>query len=265
VDSGFVWRIILSFIAGSLVVTASTVAAETMGPRLGGIIGGIPSTVAVSLLFIGIVQSPLAAAQATDAIPLALGFNGLFILAYASLANRGRAISLGVGAFVWLTLTTIVVCLGVPRFQFSMVIFMILLVACWQIIGRIATPKERNDRPTRFTGGQIAARAVSGGIVVAACVYLGKALGVLFGGIASVFPVVTTTTLVVVHHARGSAFLQMYARPLLASSLINVMAYALAVRIFYPSLGLGVGTLVAYLISGATAYACHAFLRVAEL
>ena len=68
-------------------VTLATVAAERLGSKMGGFIGGLPMMVAITLFFIGYVQTPQAASEATGPIPLIMGFNGIFLVVYVALAK----------------------------------------------------------------------------------------------------------------------------------------------------------------------------------
>ena len=49
-DTSFWLKLILGFIVGSLWVTLTTVSAERFGSKVGGLIGGLPSTVVIALL-----------------------------------------------------------------------------------------------------------------------------------------------------------------------------------------------------------------------
>ena len=53
IDSSFLFQIILSCVVGSLWVLLTTLLADRFGSKLGGFIGGLPSTAAVSFFFIG--------------------------------------------------------------------------------------------------------------------------------------------------------------------------------------------------------------------
>ncbi len=56
--SSFLLKLAISFLTGAAWVTLSTLASERYGSRVGGLIGGMPSTAVVSLLFIGLTQTP---------------------------------------------------------------------------------------------------------------------------------------------------------------------------------------------------------------
>lgn len=71
---------------------------------MGGLIGGLPSTILVSLLFIGITQTPRIAAETTTLIPLIQGVSGVFVLVYLAVVRRGLMLGLTAGLGVWVAL-----------------------------------------------------------------------------------------------------------------------------------------------------------------
>jgi len=69
----FLAQAFIQFLGGAAPgVTLSTIAAERFGSKIGGLIGGLPSTVIVTLFFIGLTQTPQVAASATTIIPLSM-------------------------------------------------------------------------------------------------------------------------------------------------------------------------------------------------
>lgn len=88
-DNTFLIKLLLSFIVGSFWITITTIIAEKMGSKIGGIIGGLPTTTLVALLFIGITQSPQAAVEATAIMPQIVGFAGILMITFSLLINRG--------------------------------------------------------------------------------------------------------------------------------------------------------------------------------
>src|SRR5512136_435410 len=101
-DASFWLKLTLSFIVGSLWVTLTTLSAERFGSKIGGVIGGLPSTVVIALLFIGITQSSQVAAQSTTVMPLAQGLNGLFVLAFMLFIRRGLVPAILIALALWL-------------------------------------------------------------------------------------------------------------------------------------------------------------------
>ncbi|MEK6910043.1 MAG: DUF3147 family protein, partial [Candidatus Aenigmatarchaeota archaeon] len=89
----FLIRLILSFITGFIWITLLTILAERYGTKIGGAIAGIPATMVVALLFIGITQSADIASQATTIVPLVVGINALFVVLYIFLARMTNFVS----------------------------------------------------------------------------------------------------------------------------------------------------------------------------
>jgi Ca2+/H+ antiporter len=88
-DPSFFYNLVLSFVVGSTWVTLTNVIAEKYGSKIGGFIGGLPSTVVVALLFIALTQTTPAAIEATTIMPVAQGLNGLFTISYILSIRRG--------------------------------------------------------------------------------------------------------------------------------------------------------------------------------
>src|SRR4030042_2768395 len=133
-DASFWLKLALSFIVGSLWVTLTTLGAERFGSKVGGLIGGLPSTVVIALLFIGFTQSPLVAAQATTVMPLAQGLNGLFVLTFMLLIQRGLWGSLLGSLLVWFIQSTLLYLLDIHAFWISLIGWLLLLFVCYLVL-----------------------------------------------------------------------------------------------------------------------------------
>jgi hypothetical protein len=257
----FLLKLLLAFVVGSSIVTLSTVAAEKFGSKVGGFIGGLPSTVAITLFFIGFVQTPQVASEATNIIPLVVGFNGLFLVIYAVLARWGFATGFAGALSVWLFLSFLAVILDVQSFWFSLSIFLILLIGSYSFLEKKLRLRSGGKVEVRITPSQIAFRALFSGSIVTAGVYLSKVGGIIWGGILSPFPAVFITTLVITWKSRGVEFSRMITKPLLISGMVNTVVFAAAARYFYLLSGLVLGTILAYAISGISAYGTYVFIK----
>jgi len=100
-DQTFLIKLALSFLVGSIWITTVTMVAERFGSKIGGFIGGLPSTIVIALLFIGLSQSTEAASQAAVMIPLVMGINGFFILVYLALVHHGLIKALFAALVFW--------------------------------------------------------------------------------------------------------------------------------------------------------------------
>ena len=260
-DASFWLKLALSFFVGSLWVTLTTLSAERFGSKVGGLIGGLPSTVVIALLFIGISQSPVIASQATTVMPLAQGLNGLFILTFMLLNRYGLWYGLLGALLVWLTQSALLYWLNIRAFWISLIGWLLLLSFCYWMLEKWMKIPSRSGLRVSYPPYQIIWRALFGGVMIALAVFMGKLGGPLLGGIFGSFPAMFLSTLVITHQTRGADFSRSVGKSLLISGLINVPLYEIVVRTLYPSVGLVIGTVVAILFSLGTGYLTFRFMK----
>ncbi|MGE5123380.1 MAG: hypothetical protein ACM3H7_02610 [Acidobacteriaceae bacterium] len=256
-DASFWLKLILSFIVGSLWVSITTLSAERLGSRIGGLIGGLPSTVVIALLFIGLTQSPHVAAQSTTVMPIAQGLNGLFVLTFMLFIPYGLWIGSLSALMVWIFQATFLYLLDIRAFWISLAGWVILLLACIVVLEKWmkvpSLPKLRVNYPSQ----QLIWRAFFGGGVISLAVLMGKLGGPLVGGIFGSFPAMFLSTLVITYKTGGTGFSRSVGKSLLLSGLINVPVYEIVVRVTFPLLGLAAGTVIGLAIalcSGCATY-----------
>jgi len=260
-DASFWFKILLSFIVGSLWITLTTLSAERFGSKVGGLIGGLPSTVVIALLFIGLTQSPEIAAQATTVMPLAQGLNGLFILTFMYFIQRGLWLGLLTSLILWFVQSSLLYLLDIQRFWVSLLGCLFLLVFCYLIVEKRMKVPSQGRLTISYPPSQLAWRALFGGGVISLAVLMGKIGGPLLGGIFGAFPAMFLSTLVITFNSAGSGFSRPVGKSLLISGLINVPIYEIMVRFLYPSIGLGLGTALALLFSLCTGYFTFLFMK----
>ena len=263
-DQIFLLKLVSSFIVGGVFVSACTIAAERLGSSIGGTIGGLPSTVVVTLFFIGLVDTPEAASEATGIVPLIVGFNGLFLVTYAAIARHGFWKGLGAALVVWIVLSTMAVTLGLDDFTLCMALYIVLLALSHFLFARVLTVPVYGQRSVSFTPRQIALRAVLGGAIVGIGVYLSKVGGPTLGGVMASCPAVFISALVIAYASRGVEFSLSLTRPLMISALINVVVYALAARYLFLAVGLVLGTVLAFAISLGSAYGTYLLIMFSQ-
>lgn len=260
-DASFWLKLGLSFIVGSLWVTLTTWSAEKFGSKVGGLIGGLPSTVVIALLFIGVTQSPQVAAQATTVMPFAQGLNGLFVLTFMVLVQYGLWAGILGSVIVWMLQSTALYLLDIHNFWISLAGWLALLAVCYWLLERKMQIRSQGKVKVRYAAGQMAWRAVFGGAVIAWAVLMGKLGGPLLGGIFGSFPAMFLSTLVITSQSIGAGFARSIGKSLLVSGLINVPVYEIAVRLLYPSAGLAYGTIAALLISLFTGFLTYQLMK----
>ncbi|MFZ2097348.1 MAG: DUF3147 family protein [Anaerolineales bacterium] len=260
-DASFWFKLALSFIVGSLWVTLTTLSAERFGSKVGGLIGGLPSTVVIALLFIGLTQSPFVAAQATTVMPIAQGLNGLFVITFMLLIPRGLGTGIFCALLVWILQSVLLYLLDIQAFWVSLVGWLLLLAFCYFLVEKWLKISSQSKLTISYPSSQLIWRALFGGMVIALAVFMGKLGGPLLGGIFGSFPAMFLSTLVITSKTGGADFSRSVGKSLLISGLINVPLYEIVVRVLYPHLGLSFGTLLAILFSLASGYLTFLFMR----
>lgn len=260
-NSLFWYKILLSFIVGGIWVTLTTIIAEKFGSKTGGLMGGLPSTIVVALLFIGLTQSAEIAAQATTIVPLAHGFNTFFILTFIWAIPGGLKRAVPLSLLVWFLSAGLLVILNIERYWISLSGWLVFLITAYLLLEKILRIHSYVNIPIRYSPEQLLLRAFFSGSVIAFAVIMGKLGGPLLGGIFATFPAMFLTTLIITCRSGGAGFARATAKALLISGLFNVIIYTIIVRYLFLSMGLFPGTAIALAISAATGYLTFLFMR----
>jgi uncharacterized membrane protein (GlpM family) len=261
IEDPFFLKLLLAFGVGGLMVTLATVAAERLGSKMGGLVGGLPTMVATSLFFIGYAQTPQTASDATSTIPLIMGFNGIFLVIYVILAKKGAWVGMLGALVLWFALAWAVLFLRIDSFATSLLIFILSLIGTYHLLENRFRLPSTGRLSIRYTPFQIISRALFSGSVVSAAVYLSKVGGPIWGGVVAPFPTVYISTLIIMAKSKGAEFSRRIAKSLLVSGMINVVVYASAVRFLYPLFNLALGTLLSLAITAASAYGTYWFMK----
>ena len=124
----FLQQLALSVVLAGLWISLASVLSERLGTKLGGMISNMPSTILVSLLFIGITQGPEFAAAATTTVPLGMSLSTIFLFSFIALVHKGLAKAVGGALFIWLALALIASLFqGVGRIGWTLIYFGVAL------------------------------------------------------------------------------------------------------------------------------------------
>lgn len=259
----YLWlNVFLAFLIGGVWIAVVTIIADRFGSKMGGFIAGLPLTIVVALFFIGLVQGPQAASQATTVFPLIYSFTGLFLVSFAFLTKYKNFTFALIGSLaVWFILSALVVFFKIDNFVYSLIVGIPILLLCYFILQKKMQLRSMGKIKINYSKLQIVFRALFGGLVIAFAVLASKLGGPIFGGIFSGFPAVFVSTLVIGYRSRGIEFVRPMTKSMLVSGMITVVAYAIAVRYLYISNGLIIGTLLAFIISMICAYFTYHFVR----
>ena len=254
VDAIFLFKLLISFIIGSLWITGSTILAEKFGPKIGGVIAGMPSSIVIGLFFIGWTQTPLIAAQAAVIVPIAQGISALYIFIYAYLIRYNFALSILVSVCMWFVLALGLVFFKFNNFALSLLGYAFLLLLCYLLMEYVLQIKSIRGQNYHFSFSNVVFRAVLSGTIIALTVAFAKLGGPLVGGALASFPAVFLSTMIITYLSQGSAFSNGVLKILMLSGTTNVTVYATAVKFLYPLFGLIGGTISAFLLSLVSTY-----------
>ena len=260
-DQAFLFKLALSFVVGSVWITSVTVIAERYGSKIGGFIGGLPSTIVVALIFIGLTQSTLAASQAAVMIPLVMGVNGLFILIYLATVHRGLVRSIILALAFWAAIIYLVIILGLQGFWVAFPIWISSLVFCVFITEKVMHIEHKGGIRVPYTTQQIVARGLVSGLIISMAVLITKLAGPVVGGIFSNFPVIFSSTLYITYRTGGAEFSRAVAKTLMLSGMINVGVYSFTAHFAYQHTTLFWGTVIAIVVSILSASATYRLIR----
>jgi hypothetical protein len=230
-------------------VVAASLAARRYGPRVGGVVGGLPVVAGPILLVFALAHGTEFAARAAAGTLLGIVSLCLFLIVYARLASvAGWAVSLlsGWTAFFAMTAALSEVSVGAG------VALAIVLIVLW--LTQRALPRPRAHTPS----GRLAPplwdlplRALSALALVLALTALAGRLGAHLSGLLAPFPVVGSVLAVFTHAQRGESDLLQIVR----GFALGLAAYALfcfTLAVSLPSLGIAAGFLLATICALAT-------------
>lgn len=130
----FILQLLLTLIAGSAWIYLTVLAGTHFGSKIGGFIGGLPSTALLSFFFIGYTQSPEMASKATTMFPLAIGISGMFLVIYAWLSRQGFMLALFTGLVVWFVLSSLIVLLHPESFTMNIMFYILIMFSAYYIL-----------------------------------------------------------------------------------------------------------------------------------
>lgn len=260
-DQTFLIKLAMSFLVGSIWITSVTVIAERFGSKIGGFIGGLPSTIVVALLFIGLSQSTQDASRAAVMIPLVMGVNGLFILIYLALVHHGLVKSLLTALFIWFVIIAFVIVLGVESALVSFLVWSLSLGTAYYITEHVMHIAHKGGIRVPYTMRQILTRGIVSGLIISMAVLISRLTGPVIGGIFSNFPVIFMSTLFITHRTGGAEFSRAVAKTLMISGMVNVGVYSFTAHFAYQYITLFPGTLIAIAVSIISASITYRIIR----
>jgi uncharacterized membrane protein (GlpM family) len=249
----FLLKVVLSFIVGSAYTLVSTVTADKLGPKIGGLISGLPSTVLFGLVFIGWTQSIEATVDATTLIPAIIGVACLFLITYIYFVKRNIWLAVFLAILVWSIAAYVLLALHITSFIVSIVIFFVLYSVGYVFVTRIFKISTVKGNKIVYSPQVFLMRGLISGFIVALSVILAKTGGPVLGGMVSAFPAMFSSSLLITYFAHGPAFSSAIAKNSLFA-WISTLIFVIVARYTYIPLGIIFGSIVALLASYISAY-----------
>jgi hypothetical protein len=240
-------QVVIPFSLSAAVVIIITLVAERYGTKVGGIIGTLPTNLAVAMVFIGINRGAAFAADAAVVVPAEMGINILFLAVFSVVAYRSLPFALTVSLGVWAVLSAGLYLGAIENVWLSLAIYLALMIPSFLFLELWKKVPSRSPIKVHYTWQKILFRGLLAGAVIAIAVLLSN-VGAAISGIFSVFPAIFTSTMTIFVYEHGARFAGAMAKSMMLGSLTTV-GFSVAVHLLYPELDIGWGTLAAYAFS----------------
>jgi uncharacterized membrane protein (GlpM family) len=252
---GIFWlRVALSFVVGGIWLMLISVIAEKSRHKLAALLGGLPSTVLISLFFIGLNQGTKYAAHATIVTPVVFIIDAYFVLLLIYFARKNYLTGLLVSSVFWFIATWLVVLSKLTSYPISLTIWVLGMAVLIAILRKGSKAKKTEKLAVQFSHTQLVLRSLFAGAVIAFAVLISHYSGPIIGGIFTAFPAAYISTFTILYFARGLNFAESFTRLLIVSGCINTVIYSIAVYYLYPRFGIYTGTLLAFAASLASSF-----------
>ncbi|MDG6221393.1 MAG: DUF3147 family protein, partial [Candidatus Thermoplasmatota archaeon] len=199
-------HILLSFILASTWVSLSTIIAERLGTKAGGVVSTLPSTLIIAFLFMGLAQGPDFVSQASVVVPLGMGINAVFLAAFITFSNRGLGAALVGSLGIWFAMSTMVFYFPPGEMLISLAIFVLLVASAMMWLRMKHRFRSQSGKKIHYTTREVAFRGFFAGGIIAAAVTVASIGGPVLGAIFSVFPAIFTSTMMILHIRQGRKF-----------------------------------------------------------
>lgn len=241
------FQIVLPFVLSALVVILITVIAEKYGTKVGGIIGTLPTTIIIAFVFIALNRGVDFASESSAVVPAEMGINLIFLCIFAILAYKSLFSGLTIGFAFWIIFSSILFFTDMNNIYISLSLFFASMVATFIVLEKVKKIKSQGRQKVHYTPFKIILRGILTGTIIAVSVALSN-LDPVLSGIFSIFPAIFMSTMIISYREHGPDFSAGIAKSMIFGSL-SVMSYVTVIHFLYPSHGIFVGSLFAFIIA----------------
>ena len=256
----FTAKVLLSVVIEAIWVAGATIVAERVGPKTGGTIGMLPTHIVVSLLFIGLTQNALFAAESAKMVPLTMMINSLFLFSYIALAPRIKQWAVPASIAFWFAASTLLGFSGIKEMWGGIVIYGLVTLTCFFLVKYKMNVPIMGKRNVKYTIPTLAFRATLAGAIVATAVILAAVGGPVWGGIFAIFPAIMLGNIVILTRSQGIPFTR-YTVKVMLPAASDIIVFAVGVYFFYPLFDVLGGTILAYMLAISYAIFMYPYIR----
>jgi hypothetical protein len=249
----FLLQLLLSCVFGGGWIALMTVLAERLGSKVGGLLLMLPSTILVSLFFIGVTQGSDAVVQITTILPATLTTSVILLIAFTAAYRYGPVAAYTAGYVAWFVFGLTWVLLRIPNIWLALGLALLMLAAG---IGFFSRRPHMNLPAFRLSPQALTLRYLFAGVVVGGAVLLSHLLGPLWGALFASFPATVTSTLVVLERSHGIDFTTAVARSMCNGIGVNLV-FVLIVFLIGPTVGFVAAIGLGYLASIGSTLLIH--------
>lgn len=258
----FAIKTILSFIVGFIWITLSSIFAEKLGAKLGGVIAGLPATMVVALFFIGLTQGGIVASHVTTVIPLVVSINALFVVAFISFSKRfSLIVALSLAIIFWFCVMLLISLFPITSFLLILSVSCVIILTSYSLLEKRMRILAVGSKKTIYSFSQILIRGGIGGTIIVFSVLMSKISNPTIAGIFASFPALTISMIIIIHQTQTKAFLHSLLKNFIISSTVNVVGFVICIRYLFPVIGIYMGTVVALVASAFIAYLMYNFVN----
>lgn len=236
-----------AFVVGALAISLQTLIAERVSVKWRGLILTIPTTMASSFFFIGLVKSAADVEVVARIFPAALGADYVFVVIFALLIHYGAAISLISSALGFAAIAALIILFPPSTFAIALVYGFSVIVVTYIVVSYLPQTTKLIAYP--MNAKHILGRGLIGGSIAFLAVLLAKMFGNVWGGIFSAFPASFSASLLIYSHLQGKQVIPSVAKSLFFPGSIGFALYAFTATWAFPRFGIWIGTLTCYVIS----------------
>jgi hypothetical protein len=217
------------------VVTAGTLAARRFGPAIGGWLIGLPVTAGPVVLFLALANGSHFAGHVAVGLVAGVAAQAAFTVGYAAACRRSARwpVALGVGSVSFAIV-------GLPLVEAKLGLAVVAACALAALtLGLLYLPSDRIPPSTARPRHDLLVRIVLATGVLLLITTFATNLGPGLSGLATVYPLLSTTLAVFTHRTDGAAAALAVYRGLLVG-LFALMGFACTIALLITHVSLGV-------------------------